>query len=59
MYYLLTIVYSCIKTDCYVSDYVYHIHLVYFINCSWDTDLNKSDDFLLDPICIYNKYAMF
>ena len=25
----------------------------------WDTDLNKSDDFLLDPFCIYNIYAMF
>ena len=25
----------------------------------WDTDPNKSDDFLLDPFCIYNKYAMF
>ena len=36
-----------------------HIYLVYFINCSWDTDLNKLDDFLLDPFCIYNKYAMF
>ena len=35
------------------------IHLVYFINCSWDTDINKLDDFLLDPFCIYNKYAMF
>ena len=55
----LTIVYSCIKTDCYVSGYVNHIHLVYFINCNWDTDPNKSDDFLLDPFCIYNKYAMF
>ena len=26
---------------------------------AWDTDLNKSDDFLLDPFCIYNIYAMF
>ena len=31
----------------------------YFINCNWDTDPNKSDDFLLDPFCICNKYAMF
>ena len=26
---------------------------------TWDTDLNKSDDFLLDPYYIYNIYAMF
>ena len=55
----LTTVYSCIKTDCYVSDYVKHILLIYLIYFSWDTDLNKSDDFLLDPFCIYNIYAMF
>ena len=36
-----------------------YILLVYLINCSWDTDLNKSDDFLLDPFCIYSIYAMF
>ena len=25
----------------------------------WDTHLNKSDEFLLDPFYIYNIYAMF
>ena len=55
----LTTVYSCIKTDCYVSDYVNDILLVYLIYCIWDTDLNKSDDFLLDPFCIYTIYVIF
>ena len=49
----LKTVYLCIKTDCYVYDHVNHILLDYLIYCSWDTDLNKSVDFLLDPFCIY------
>ena len=43
----------------FISDYVNHILLVYHIYCSWNTDLNKSDDFLLDPFCIYTIYVMF
>ena len=31
----------------------YHLLLVYFISCSWDTDLNKSFDILLETFWIY------
>ena len=41
------------------SSKVINMQLVYLKEWFWDTDLNKSDDFLLDPFCIYNIYAMF
>ena len=31
----------------------------FIIKILWDTDLSKSDDFLLDPFCIYVIYAVY
>ena len=51
--------YSHISTDCYVSNYVNHILLIYLIYCSCNIDSNKSVDFLLASFCTDVILAMF
>ena len=41
------------------QDLTFHATCLLHEMSNWDTDLNKSDDCLLDPFCIYNIYAMF
>ena len=47
------------RTLTQVSLHVNQTLLIYLIYCSWDTNLNKSVDYLLDPFCIYVIHAMF
>ena len=45
------------NTNCLINIMTITQNRVHICYCTkWDTDLNKSIDFFLNPICIYNAY---
>ena len=54
----LKTMYPYLNTNCYVSDYLSHILLVYLSYYSWDTDSSKSVNFLLDPLLYWYRYVI-